>query len=401
MPVPASPFTAVPVPAGRIALSGEIDRPPYSLPPAPVLPEKAARNQSVKSSDVTSNKLELPSAATVPLSKDLPVKDNKDNKVKTSPQKEPSAVLPSKPAVRKPLVAPSVKTPAAAPPSRAQSKEAPAKGAEAKTTVPGPASVLSPTAPKAGLVSGAQDNLLPKLVQQNTELPAVDAPSAQKDKPETVYYSRPGIIEIMLERQGWIYAGEKEGRKGLSFESKENLPGNPGSTLFRFSVRDEGPYKMVFQLQDRSGRSEVSEIDLKKGAAENPQQEDNVPDIENSGLLSLFSTVSEEAGKDGAIEKNEITEKIIKAAVLQASGRIYEKAIEMLEIIPEENPDYAQMDTVYYLLGQYYEADSVKRNASRSVYYYGKLIDEFPLSSHVYDAQSRIKYLEKHFIHIR
>ena len=73
----------------------------------------------------------------------------------------------------------------------------------------------------------------------------------------------------------------------------------------------------------------------------------------------------------------------------------------MLEIIPGENPDYAQMDTVYFLLGQYYEADSVKRNASRAVHYYGKLVDEFPLSSQLYDAQSRIKYLEKHFIHIR
>jgi len=359
----------------------------------------------------------LPSAAPVPVLKELSDKDTKikplpqkDKSSETLSKKEISAEIPSKSPVSKPSAVPAVKPPAAAPASRAPSKDAPSKEPPAKETakeaaadaaVPKRASVLPPAASGTGTGSGTQGNFRQEKVQQNTGLPAVSGPAAQKDKAETVYYSRPGIIEILLDRQGWIYAGEKEGRKGLSFESKENLPGNPGSTLFRFSVKDEGPYKMVFQLQDRSGRSEVSEIDLKKGAEENHGPEDIEQDIDDSSLLSLFSTVREGTGKDGEVEKDDITEKIIKAAVLQASGRNYEKAIEMLEIIPGENPDYAQMDTVYFLLGQYYEADSVKRNASRAVHYYGKLIDEFPLSSQVYDAQSRIKYLEKHFIHIR
>jgi len=122
LPVPVSPFTAVPVPADRIAFFDEIERPRYTLPPAPVLPQKAARNQSAESSDVTTNKPELPSAAPVPVLKELSDKDTKikplpqkDKSSETLSKKEISAEIPSKSPVSKPSAVPAVKPPAAAP----------------------------------------------------------------------------------------------------------------------------------------------------------------------------------------------------------------------------------------------------------------------------------------------
>ncbi|MDX9801242.1 MAG: tetratricopeptide repeat protein [Spirochaetia bacterium] len=376
LPEVISPFIHIHVPLVNLSLSKDHQLPPYTLPSAPKLPEKAAALlQPVKSADIAA---ESPPAF-VPLSK-----------IPKNPAHSKTAD--NFPAVK----GASSSAPAPAPAPAQLIKKDVSKDQAAKT-------VPKETVTKEVL----QKEVLPKEAAKKSSLssasPVLPPPAA---KSETVYYTYPGVIEILLDRQGWIYAGEKEGKKSVVFESKDNLPGNPGSTLFRFTVKDEGPYKLIFQLQDRSGKTEISELDIKQGTGEKLNPENGTPDIDTSSISTLLSASQQSQGsvldgKQVTAEKNEITEKIIEAALLHASEKNYEKAIEMLEIITRDYPDFTQMDRVYYLLGQYYEADSTKRNASKAVQYYEKLIDEFPLSSNINEAELRVKYLEKYFIHIR
>ena len=58
-------------------------------------------------------------------------------------------------------------------------------------------------------------------------------------------------------------------------------------------------------------------------------------------------------------------------------------------------------DELYWLYGQFYEANSPSRNILLSLDYYRRLTTEFPQSSRFNDARRRIAYLERFYINIR
>jgi len=58
-------------------------------------------------------------------------------------------------------------------------------------------------------------------------------------------------------------------------------------------------------------------------------------------------------------------------------------------------------DEVYWLLGQYYEANSPSRNILLSLDYYRRLVNEYPQSRRFNDARRRIAYLERYYINIQ
>jgi hypothetical protein len=58
-------------------------------------------------------------------------------------------------------------------------------------------------------------------------------------------------------------------------------------------------------------------------------------------------------------------------------------------------------DEVYWLLGQYYEANSPSRNILLSLDYYRRLVNEYPQSKRFNEARRRIAYLERYYINIQ
>ena len=58
-------------------------------------------------------------------------------------------------------------------------------------------------------------------------------------------------------------------------------------------------------------------------------------------------------------------------------------------------------DEAYWMMGQFYEANSPERNILLSLDYYKKLVNEYPQSARFADARSRIAYLERFYINIR
>jgi len=73
-------------------------------------------------------------------------------------------------------------------------------------------------------------------------------------------------------------------------------------------------------------------------------------------------------------------------------------AIALLDQLKDYFPNGT--DELYWLYGQFYEANSPSRNILLSLDYYRRLVNEYPQSSRYNDARSRIAYLERFYINI-
>ena len=275
------------------------------------------------------------------------------------------------------------------------------------STDPGAAPVSARVIPKAGFA--AAPGSAAAVPQGRTERAIVSLPgqaglSSKSENPVpvpapvpavpdglSVIYETAGIIEIVLDRPGWIFAGEKSGKKGISFESRQVID---DKTLFKFRIMEEGDYKIVFQLQDMSGKADISEVNVKQISSSSPESS-------SAGSGITVGKEKDSIINPGAAETGSLPENILSEAVSSADGGNYIMAIELLEMIVKDNPAWPELDKIYYLLGRYYEADTSRRSAAKSVFYYEKIIEDFPLSDYIHEAEDKIKYLRKHFIHIR
>jgi outer membrane protein assembly factor BamD (BamD/ComL family) len=80
------------------------------------------------------------------------------------------------------------------------------------------------------------------------------------------------------------------------------------------------------------------------------------------------------------------------------AGRVA-SAISVLDRFREQYPSGS--DEAYWLLGQFYEANSPSRDILTSLDYYRRLIREYPQSGKYNDARRRIAYLERYYINIQ
>ena len=257
------------------------------------------------------------------------------------------------------------------------------KTAQAAVSPAGPAAGRSTRKTESAAATGADSQSAAAhaaTVPASAQLPAPVVPTAG----QSLIYENTGVIEIVLDKPGWIFAGEKNGKRGIAFESRQVMN---DKTLFKFRIMEEGDYKIVFQLQDMRGKADISEVNVKKSSSSPPE-----PENINSG----YSKIIPEPAESGMLSEN-----IFADAVSSADSGNYILAMELLEMIVKDNPSWPEMDKVYYLLGRYHEADTSRRSAAKSVYYYEKIIEDFPLSDYIHEAEDKIKYLRKHFIHIR
>ncbi|MCL2720428.1 MAG: tetratricopeptide repeat protein [Treponema sp.] len=74
-------------------------------------------------------------------------------------------------------------------------------------------------------------------------------------------------------------------------------------------------------------------------------------------------------------------------------------AITLLDQFMEQYPGGS--DEAFWLLGQFYEANSPNRNILLSLDYYRRLINEYPQSRRFEEARRRIAYIERFYINIR
>jgi hypothetical protein len=80
------------------------------------------------------------------------------------------------------------------------------------------------------------------------------------------------------------------------------------------------------------------------------------------------------------------------------AGRVAE-ALAVLDQFRERFP--AGSDEIWWLYGQFYEANSPSRNIRTALDYYRRLVREYPQSRRYNDARRRIAYLERYYINIQ
>jgi len=100
-------------------------------------------------------------------------------------------------------------------------------------------------------------------------------------------------------------------------------------------------------------------------------------------------------------EKKEILspEAVTQKAKENFDGGNIPAAIALLDQFMTDYPGGS--DEVYWLLGQYYEANSPSRNILLSLDYYRRLVNEYPQSNRFNEARRRIAYLERYYINIQ
>ena len=268
-----------------------------------------------------------------------------------------------------------------------------------------------------------------RLPYQDTLFPIINP----DDEEKTVIYTMPGTIEIELERTGWIYTGEKNGKRGIVLDSRRFVNGN---TVFSFKITENDDYNIVFQLQNTSGDSEISNIYIRMDESgkealndsgsiasagkedpgskivTSPEKKENKEDAKRSSPqfdpLSTDTDSKIAAATAGTtsipssiLQEVVLPQDVLKNATALADRGDYISAIDLLEQSVQKYPRHSDMDRIYYLLAKYYEADTAKKNAKKSIGYYSRIVDEFPLSDYVDESEKRIKYLEKHFIFIK
>ncbi len=93
-------------------------------------------------------------------------------------------------------------------------------------------------------------------------------------------------------------------------------------------------------------------------------------------------------------------------AVFFTAGELYKHgrikfALELFDNYIRNYPAGEQIDAVYFYLGKIYEEAADVRNLKKSLYYYGKVYNNYSGSSYYLTAGRRIRYIKRHFFDIR
>jgi len=269
------------------------------------------------------------------------------------------------------------------------------------------------------------------------------------------------IVEIPFNGTGWVYLGELASRRGIVYNSRRL---DPEGQSFIFRAEEAGVYALKFFKQDfirdyilndhvqvivgdapvtegagwfnppvDRGRvvaqprwpsaREEAEI-LRGGAAPGS----NTPPVNIPGNVAVIPPVQEREdppaqGTASAQPPVQAQPDTRQSAAIAPTGAPNEN----MEVLPpdvllqraKENFDsgnaaaaillldqYAQnytagTDELYWLYGQFYEANSPARNILLSLDYYRRLVNEYPQSTRYNDARRRIAYLERFYINIQ
>jgi len=139
----------------------------------------------------------------------------------------------------------------------------------------------------------------------------------------------------------------------------------------------------------------------------NQQQQTQLPPVTTASVTSPQETNQQTANTQTSPQTEEIAPAPVRVSpdvLLQRAKDTFEggnvpAAIQVLDQFMEFYPGGS--DEVYWLLGQFYEANSPSRNILLSLEYYRKLTNEYPQSRRFDDARRRIAYLERFYINIQ
>jgi hypothetical protein len=259
------------------------------------------------------------------------------------------------------------------------------------------------------------------------------------------------MIEVPFRGTGWVFLGELGSQRGLSYNSRRLdaegqsfifLAERPGTYILKFYKEDyirdyilnDHVQVIIGEAAEPSGTgwfnppSDWSSViaeprwppigsenlsgptDLSQTPAEKPSQtaqnSSNSPN--NNAANSNEGTPSQEAESapdtstenlSAMIPENAAPEEYIQKAQEEFDAGRIAQAISILEQFRQRYPSGS--DEAFWLLGQFYEANSPSRDIRASLDYYRRLTEEYPQSRRYASAKARIAYLERYYMNIR
>jgi len=124
------------------------------------------------------------------------------------------------------------------------------------------------------------------------------------------------------------------------------------------------------------------------------------PQVVTSPAVTLPATTTPSVTAPPAEKKEKLPpDEILKKAQDAFNGGNAAEAISLLDQYTEFYP--GGNDELYWMYGQFYEANTPSRNILLSLDYYRRLVNEYPQSKRYNDARRRISYLERFYINIQ
>jgi hypothetical protein len=274
-------------------------------------------------------------------------------------------------------------------------------------------------AERDGWTAAAQPSTPQQTADLDAPIPAV-RDSDEDDLPvyeEEARVSRENHeLRVDLPGLGWIFVGEKSG-KDLHFVRKE-LPAD-SSTRFVFREPPPSDYRLSFQVQDLfSGERRQREVLISEDTLTTPpgrREDEEIAPASDEGLASPSTEdapheepTSVAAGEavdplgpeNPAASEYSPRALLIAASEAETAGR-YGAAIQFLEAYILTEADAAELDEIYFRLGQLYEMPTDDRDFRLSRDYYKKVVDDYPFSTRWDASQARVEYITRHFFQIR
>jgi len=341
--------------------------------------------------------------------------------------------------------------PVTPPPAQTTPTQPPVQITQTPPITPPPAQT-TPTQPPVQITQTPQPVTMPQQVVTDGPASRVESLTQTGMTPldseitfsRIVYATVGQILEIPFHRNGWVYLGEIASRRGIVYNSRR---GDSDGQSFIFTLETAGTYILSFYRQDFI-RDYILNDHVQVIVAEAPEastgwfrQGADRPrivaqprwptSVEEAQILSGSRSVTEpvvsgfglgqepvpstqgvSAPVPSIPDTNTEPELIREAAaarippdvLLQRAQETFNRgniiaAIELLDQCSVYYP-YGN-DELFWLYGQFYEANSPNRNILLSLDYYRRLVNEYPQSRHFIEARRRIAHIERFYINIQ
>jgi len=267
------------------------------------------------------------------------------------------------------------------------------------------AAAAAMTETEASDTTAAEPPGLPEMLQTaletgNTASIADRVISADKGEP----------VALIFDGRGWIYTPSETGDGAITllartFASEE--------TIFEFDALEVGEYHLQFQFQDnKTGKRAVERVNLV--VADAAPAIDNLIEAEHAAdePSPIFQPQNIGQALDDPLAAADFLPQLLKrfepeekeqlehiALLYKNSGSNHEYLM-CLEKYIEMFPKSGGNDIRYFELGRLYESDEF-RNEKKARRYYAVIMELYPASAYYFDAEARVRYLDRHFFDLR
>ncbi len=120
-----------------------------------------------------------------------------------------------------------------------------------------------------------------------------------------------------------------------------------------------------------------------------------------SALIFFYNKIFEDTGENIDFNDEKFLELSIDAAKILIKQGLVKQGAQLIERCLSFNNGKSGNDALLFILGTVYQNESSVRDEKKAVYYYRKLLDEYPASIYWDTAQKEYMFLKRRYIDVR